>query len=198
MKVQTKKLTDLHKTDLNIRRHSEKQIKEYVRSLEMFGQIRPLVVTEDGEILVGNGMFEALQSMGKESCEVYVASGLSKAEKRKLMLADNKVYELGFTDIDVLDDILKDLGGDFDVPGYDADLLGTLVANPLEVDKSIGEYGTVNPDITKEVARESVSAEQSKGEPQYAPPVKAPDGGFVEPEEKQFIICPKCGEKIWL
>lgn len=201
MNVQTKRMNELRKTTLNIRRHSEKQIKEYVRSLEMFGQIRPLVITDDGEILVGNGMYEALLSMGKESCDVYVVEGLSKAQKRKLMLADNKVYELGFTDIDVLDSILKDLDGDFDVPGYDADLLDTLVANPLKTEKSVGEYGTVNPDITKEVTREFVSAEQSRGEPQYAPPVKTSDGEFVKPEhqeERPYIICPKCGEKIWL
>lgn len=201
------KLAELHKTEKNIRKHSEKQIREYVRSLEMFGQIRPLVVTEDGEILVGNGMYEALQSMGKEDCDVYIVTGLTEAQKRKLMLADNKVYELGITSLDALDDILPDLGDDFDVPGYDANLLELLVANPLDANKEIERYGQEKPQVTSE--NEDVVVQYSQvGESQYEPPVRSADGGFEPPvqreaespaeKERDYIICPHCGEKIWL
>ncbi len=41
MKVISKPLSELHVMEKNIRRHPEKQIKEYVRSLEMFGQMKP-------------------------------------------------------------------------------------------------------------------------------------------------------------
>ena len=44
MKITVKKLADLRKPAHNIRRHSDKQITEYIRSIEMFGQIKPLVV----------------------------------------------------------------------------------------------------------------------------------------------------------
>ena len=66
MKITVKKLADLHKPAHNIRRHSDKQITEYIRSVEMFGQIKPLVVDEHGEIIAGNGLFEALSRMGRE------------------------------------------------------------------------------------------------------------------------------------
>lgn len=66
MKITVKKLADLHKPAHNIRRHSDKQITEYIRSVEMFGQIKPLVVDEHGEIIAGNGLFEALTRMGRE------------------------------------------------------------------------------------------------------------------------------------
>lgn len=49
MKITVKKLADLRKPAHNIRRHSDKQITEYIRSIEMFGQIKPLVVDEHGE-----------------------------------------------------------------------------------------------------------------------------------------------------
>lgn len=202
MKVVRRKMSELHKTDINIRRHSEKQIREYVRSLTMFGQIRPLVITEDGEILIGNGMYEALQSMGAEECDVYVAEGLNKAQKKKLMLADNKVYELGFTDVDVLDDIIRELDGDFDVPGYDADLLDMLAKNPVEAGDEITGYGTTTPVVSSENVQQVVQRNDDAGqEQQYGVPVRSEDGGFVQPEkkeERQYITCPKCGEKIWL
>lgn len=200
MQIVKKQLSELHKTDVNIRRHSERQIQEYVRSLKMFGQIRPLVVTDDGEILVGNGMFEALKAMGAESCDVYVVSGMTKTQKRKLMLADNKVYEMGFTDISVLDDILKDLGGDFDIPGYDASLLDALVSTPDEITKEITDYGKMEPEVRQTpVSETSVTARTQSQEdaPAYAPPVRTPSGEFKNPEGP-YVICPKCGEKIWL
>lgn len=37
MKITVKKLADLRKPAHNIRRHSDKQITEYIRSIEMFG-----------------------------------------------------------------------------------------------------------------------------------------------------------------
>lgn len=204
MKITRKKLSELHKTEVNIRRHSDRQIAEYVRSLKMFGQIRPLVVTEDGEILVGNGMFDALTSMGAESCEVYIAEGLTSAEKKKLMLADNKVYELGFTDVDVLDDIIKELAGDFDVPGYDSDLLDMLAKNPVEAGERIVEYGTVTPVVSESKNNSQEITFADAGRAMYDPPVRAENGAFVAPEVKKeqdngnYIVCPHCGEKIWL
>lgn len=210
MKVVQKKLADLHKTAVNIRRHSDRQIAEYIRSLKMFGQIRPLVVTEDGEILVGNGMFDALKSMGAETCEVYVVKGLTPAGKKKLMLADNKVYELGFTDVDVLDDIIKGLDGDFDVPGYDSDLLDMLAKNPVEAGEEVAGYGSAQPIVAEEKNDSQETAFGESGRAMYAPPVKSADGAFIKPadaskedsvpfgEERSFVVCPKCGEKIWL
>ena len=203
MQVVAKKLADLHKTSANIRRHSEKQIKEYMRSLEMFGQIRPMVVTEDGEILVGNGMYDALKAMGNEYADVYVVSGLSAAEKKKLMLADNKVYEMGFTDVSVLDSILMELDGDFDIPGYDAGLLEAILATPQEATVQVTEYGTAAPEVATTPVADAPQYQHETGQEQvYAPPVRSGNGAFVEPpappDDRGYIVCPHCGEKIWL
>lgn len=207
MQTVKKKLSELHKTDVNIRRHSQKQIEEYVRSLKMFGQIRPLVVTEDGEILVGNGMYEALTSMGAEDCDVYIVEGLNKAQRKKLMLADNKVYELGFTNIAALDSILADLGGDFDVPGYDSALLDMLVENPIKASESAMSYGANSIHVEEDKEEEPVRYSETHAEPQYVPPVKNNEGEYLPPEktpqkasedatEGRYIICPHCGERI--
>lgn len=88
MKITVKKLSELHKPAHNIRRHSEKQLTEYIRSIEMFGQVKPLVVAEDGEIIAGNGLYEALLRMGRETCDCYVMVGLTDVQKKKLMMAD--------------------------------------------------------------------------------------------------------------
>ena len=40
-------LSDLRRPERNVRMHTDKQIKEFRRSVEMFGQIRPIVVDEN-------------------------------------------------------------------------------------------------------------------------------------------------------
>ena len=140
MKITVKKLSELHKPAHNIRRHSEKQLTEYIRSIEMFGQVKPLVVAEDGEIIAGNGLYEALLRMGRETCDCYVMVGLTDVQKKKLMMADNKVYELGFTDVDAIEELVKEpllslLGGKVPVVVVDhhgdesADVYGTITHN---------------------------------------------------------------------
>lgn len=144
MNITVKKLAELHKPTHNIRRHSDKQITEYIRSIEMFGQVKPLVVAEDGEIIAGNGLYEALLRMGRETCDCYVMVGLTDVQKKKLMMADNKVYELGFTDVDAIEELVKELDGDVDVPGWDADLLEMLNSTTDEADEVIGSYVAIS------------------------------------------------------
>ena len=65
MKIVKKKLMDLRHPEKNVRIHSDKQITEFKRSIEMFGQIRPIVIDEAGTILAGNGLYDALTAMGQ-------------------------------------------------------------------------------------------------------------------------------------
>lgn len=117
MKVIKKPLTELRRPDRNVRMHTDKQLKEFRRSVEMFGQIRPIVVDEDGVILAGNGLYETLLSLGRTEADCYVVSGLTEAEKEKLMLADNRVFDLGVDDLAALDAFILELKDDLDIPG---------------------------------------------------------------------------------
>ena len=196
MKIVKKSLSELRVMEKNIRRHTEKQIKEYVRSIQMFGVIKPLVVDETGEILAGNGLYYALKSMGAEECDCYVMSGLTETQKKKLMLADNRVYELGFTDTAIFDEIIRDLGGDIDVPGWDADLLEMLNSSVRDANEMVESYGVYESGEVDAVnGRERAGHSEA---PAVAPaPAPAP-GEAPQMQEERFIICPKCGERICL
>lgn len=203
MKVTVKKLADLKPMEKNIRRHSQKQITEYARSLKMFGQVRPMVVDENGVILVGNGLYEALKSIGAEKADCYVMTGMSEAEKKKLMLADNRVYELGMTDTDVFDEIIRSLDGDTDVPGWDADLLETLNASAREVNAMVDSYGSYAPEDMGRYSREAPQDGQNSpsgtlqpsGQVYTSPEGEAPQNVNQTPSG-QYVICPRCGERI--
>lgn len=53
MEIITMKLADLVKPEKNVRIHTEQQLREFQRSVKMFGQIRPIVVDENNVILAG-------------------------------------------------------------------------------------------------------------------------------------------------
>jgi hypothetical protein len=206
MKVTRMKLSALKSPEKNVRIHSEKQVKEFVRSLDAFGQIRPIVVDEDNTILAGNGLYAALMAKGETEADVYVMKGLSANEKKKLMLADNKIYSLGVDDMDVFEEFLRDLGDDLEIPGYDLELLETITADLGDVDEMLSGYGTITDTTKQQIAttaeryaaqekEHAASAEEIK--PAQPAPV-SPSEGQPEPLPKRFIQCPKCGEKIWV
>ena len=126
--------------------HTDKRLKEFRRSVEMFGQIRPIVVDEDGVILAGNGLYETSLSLGRTEADCYVVSGLTEAEKKKLMLADNRVFDLGVDDLAALDAFILDLKDDLDIPGYEEDLLRAMVMEADEASDALLEYGTIEPE----------------------------------------------------
>lgn len=151
MKVTKKPLTELHPPERNVRMHTDKQLKEFRRSVEMFGQIRPIVVDESGTILAGNGLFETLCSMGRTEADCYVVSGLTEAQKKKLMLADNRVFDLGVDDLAALDALVLELKDDLDIPGFEEDLLRAMVMEADEASAALSEYGTIDPERAEEI-----------------------------------------------
>lgn len=82
MEIITMKLVDLVKPEKNVRIHTEQQLKEFQRSVKMFGQIRPIVVDENNVILAGNGLYETLIAMGKKQLMFISMTILLKIRKR--------------------------------------------------------------------------------------------------------------------
>lgn len=82
MKVVRKKLAELHRSERNVRIHSDKQLAEFRRSIEMFGQIRPIVIDEGGTILAGNGLYEALHIMERTEADCYCRRAVGVAEEK--------------------------------------------------------------------------------------------------------------------
>lgn len=209
MEIITMKLVDLVKPEKNVRIHTEQQLKEFQRSVKMFGQIRPIVVDENNVILAGNGLYETLIAMGKETADVYKYDNLTENQKKKLMIADNKIFSLGIENLDTLNSFLEDLQGDLDIPGFDEDILKQMVSEAEDVTEKLSEYGTLDDEEIQSIKESGERKEQQiqKAEEEQATPAPQPIAQLQQemPEDsedttevKKFVICPKCGEKIWL
>lgn len=181
MKVVKKPLTDLHPPERNVRLHTDKQLKEFRRSVEMFGQIRPIVIDEGGTTLAGNGLFEAMKSMGRTEADCYVVTGLTEAQKKKLMLADNRVFSLGVDDMEALDAFVQELKDDLDIPGFEEDLLQAMVMEAEEATQALLEYGAIEPEQAQAIqqTREKYQAQEEAAAEQAAEitPVQHPPQG---------------------
>ncbi len=205
MKITTMKLSDLVKPERNVRIHTEQQLKEFRRSIEMFGQIRPIVIDENNVILAGNGLFDTLNTMGKETAEVYQYSNLTENQKKKLMIADNKIFNLGIENLDTLNSFLEELNGDLDIPGFDEDILKQMVSEAEDVTERISEYGTLDEQEIQSIRESGKRTEQQVQKietRQETASTEPPLGQGIRAEcentpTEEFILCPKCGEKIW-
>lgn len=210
MKIVKKKLTDLKRPEKNLRLHTDTQLKEFRRSIEMFGQIRPIVIDENNVMLAGNGLYETLLQMGRTEADCHVVKGLTEVQKKKLMLADNRIFDLGVDDMAAFDAFILDLKDDLDVPGFDEDMLKSLVMDTREVDNLLSEYGVIPEDRAAEMrdtreryeARDEEDARRSVEVTPVVEELRQATGHAAayqaEETENRFLLCPKCGERIWL
>ena len=205
MKVISMSIDSLVSPEKNVRIHSDKQISEFVRSIEKFGQIRPVVVDENNTVLAGNGLVEAMKKAGKDTVFVYKMDNLSENDKKKLMIADNKIFSLGIDNLETLNSFLEDLRDDLDIPGFDEDILASMVESSAEVTERISNYGVLDEEeittIRENATRKETVETAREAAPQNDPLEQNHPTETVSKEiesEGDFVICPKCGEKIWL
>lgn len=210
MKPIKMKISELQHPKKNVRNHSQKQIKEMIRSLDMFEQIRPVIVDENNVILCGNGLVTAMREMGREEAYVLKYSNLSDKQKKKLMIADNQIASLGTDNFEVIEEFIKSLEGDIDVPGYDEDMLKTLVMDDDELEAEVMSYGTFSEDQIESVKSNEGIEQKPVAPTNYQTENKAETYQDNRPlpneepmntstaETQRFVICPHCGEKIYL
>ena len=120
----------------NSRTHSDAQIAQIAASIQEFGWTNPLLIDEVGGIIAGHGRLLAAKLIGADEVPCLVIEGLSEAQKRALVLADNKLAMNAGWDMDLLASELAALGdGGFDLSliGFSDDELAGLLA-----DKTVG------------------------------------------------------------
>lgn len=191
LKIEMKKVSELKPHPQNVRVHGDKQIQELAKSIEMFGVIRPAVIDENGTILTGHGLVDAIKLLGRDEVETYTAVGLTETQKKKLMLADNRIYALGFDDYDNIDDILSEIE-DFDIPGFDEDDLNQLYGDiGLE---EVNEQYLLPEDEREE--RQDKFEKHSEGVVVPSNIQAQRETAEKHAENTKFVICHNCGTKI--
>jgi hypothetical protein len=123
MKLETLRIADLTPDPQNARQHDDKNLKAIMGSLKEFGQRKPIVITEAGVIVAGNGTVEAAKRLGWLDIEVVrVPADWTDAQVKAFAIADNRTAELANWNQEVLTSQLLELEQfDFDLEalGFD-------------------------------------------------------------------------------
>ncbi|BCH23551.1 methyltransferase [Mesorhizobium sp. L-8-3] len=136
----------------NARTHSDAQVAQIAASIREFGWTNPILVDGENGIIAGHGRLLAAHKLGMGEVPVIELAGLSEAQKRAYVIADNKMALNAGWDTELLGlelGELEALGFDLALTGFGDDEIAAL--------KSLGNPGLTDPDDVPEVPEQPVS-----------------------------------------
>jgi DNA modification methylase len=104
----------------NARTHSDAQVAQIAASVREFGWTNPILVDGQNGIIAGHGRLAAARKLGLTEVPVILLDHLSDAQKKALIIADNKLASNAGWD----DELLRLELGDLQEMGFDATLTG--------------------------------------------------------------------------
>ena len=120
--VQEVAIAVLKPYERNAKQHGADQIEKLIKSIEEFGFLTPCLIDRDNNIIAGHGRVMAARKMGMQTVPCVYIEGLSEAQRKAYILADNRLGELGEWDMDlVMEELtaLDDMDFDVTVTGFD-------------------------------------------------------------------------------
>jgi len=120
MQVEQRKIEALIPYVNNSRTHSDEQVAQIAASVREFGWTNPILVDGQNGIIAGHGRLAAARKLGLTEVPVIVLDHLSEAQKKALVIADNKLASNAGWD----DEMLRLELGDLQEMGFDATIAG--------------------------------------------------------------------------
>src|SRR5579863_791336 len=118
----------------NARTHSEQQVAQTAASIKEFGWTNPILIGGDDVIIAGHARLLAAQKLGMSEVPVIVLDHLTPAQRKALVLADNKLALNAGWDEDLLRielEGLQSLHFNLDLTGFNPIELDDLLRDPM-------------------------------------------------------------------
>lgn len=126
----TVKVANLVPYARNSRTHSAEQVAQIAASIREFGFTNPLLIDEQGGIIAGHGRLLAAQKLGFNEVPAITLQGLSDAQKKAYVIADNQIALNAGWDIDMLRrevESLMEMEFDTGILGFEDEFLSELL-----------------------------------------------------------------------
>lgn len=138
----------------NSRTHDESQVAQIAASIKEFGFTSPILIDTDNGIIAGHGRFIAAQKLNMKSVPCIVLDGLSDAQRRAYIIADNKLaLNAGWDEEALIAEIerLREDGFDLDLTGFDQEELNQFVVPDFEpgTEDEQGKLDELSPKFVK-------------------------------------------------
>ena len=114
----------------NSRTHSDAQINQIASSIKEFGFTNPVLIDEQGGLIAGHGRVMAAKKLSIEEVPCIVLDGLTEAQKKAYIIADNQLPLNAGWDLDTLRlevESLQELDFNIDLLGFDANFFLDVV-----------------------------------------------------------------------
>ena len=154
------------------------EVKAIMRSLERFGQRKPIVALPNGTVIAGNHTLMAARELGWDEIAVTFSDDDPQTAKA-FALADNRTGDLGTYDEEILAELLVEVSDDPELllaTGYSEDDIDALLnAKPESEDIGPTEFPEIDPSsLDTEYCCPSCGYEWS-GSPRPGKPTHEPD-----------------------
>lgn len=135
----------------NSRTHSPEQIKQVVASIREFGWTNPVLINSEGVILAGHARVQAAKQLDLTDVPCISLDGLTEAQARAYIIADNKLalnaeWDTELLKLELLD--LKNLDFDLELLGFSEKELAGYLQPPKEERSTEGESCAI-PAVSK-------------------------------------------------
>jgi ParB family transcriptional regulator, chromosome partitioning protein len=91
LEITYQKVTDLIPYVNNSRTHSEEQVKQIAASIKEFGFTNPILIDENKGVIAGHGRLLAAGKLALAEVPTIVLEGLTQAQRKAYVIADNKL-----------------------------------------------------------------------------------------------------------
>lgn len=119
------KLSDIRPYERNAKIHGPEQIEKLKKSITEFGFVNPCLIDREYNLIAGHGRVMAAESLGMEDVPCVFVEGLTVAQRRAYILADNKLAELAEWNNATLAEELAELtseGFNIDFAGFEVNI----------------------------------------------------------------------------
>jgi len=137
LEIQYKSIDSLIPYANNARTHSPEQVQKIASSIKEFGFTSPILIDGDNGIIAGHGRLMASRLLNIDKVPTIQLDGLTDAQKRAYILADNRIALDSGWDNELLAiefDALKELDFDFTLTGFEPLELKDIILDGAELD----------------------------------------------------------------
>lgn len=106
----------------NSRIHSDEQVTQIASSIKEFGFTNPILIDEQGGVIAGHGRILAGKKLNLKEVPTITLAGLTEAQKKAYVIADNKLALNSDWDMDLLKielNRLEEMDFDLSLTGFD-------------------------------------------------------------------------------
>jgi DNA modification methylase len=151
MQIKEVEITALIPYAKNSRTHDDAQVAQIAASIKEFGWTNPILIDGEKGIIAGHGRLMAARKLKMDKVPVIELSGMTDAQKKAYVIADNRLALNAGWDNAMLTIELKDLedeGFDLSLTGFDDSELDALL-NPIVETEGLTDEDAV-PNVPEE------------------------------------------------